>query len=1125
VAYTPVVQGPAGTPVAHTRGGSGGALSTLPDWWAIIDAMGGTSTPSSGSGVPDINGQVGGGLLPVAFGLVRVPGTMLYVQGLGDMTSGQGVIAWSEGEIGSIDTLYGGFAARSDAVVTVVVNQHVGEPGGETNPGNIFGSAKPGFASAAYTHWTIATASGYRWWNYIPGGSNDGGWGASSGVMAVVPWWADIHALKVYDPRLDSTNGGTGTQRYNDPTTWAWSQNPILQSCYLLVKYGNLHPGVDIDWPNIAAMAQASDDAGFTCNIVFSTKTLLRDALTAVLQTCNGQPISVNGKAGFFLDIPNPAAAVASFSEEDGDIFGLKYEWLSARDRYTQYAVSFKNSAADYKDDQTPIFGDPGTFSSEATKTVSSVNTTTETLTLTSSPGWSVNDTVRFSQNAGVAIPGLADGATYYVKTISGADVTLAPSAGGVVINLTGTPVITTQYLQRVGLLYPPTVVVKLQTVNAPGINTLAAAIILRDYLYNAQAITFRISGTMNGRGILLQQGQKIHLTTLKGIDADFLLIQIPGDAQGFFAFVAKPYSAGTYGSTPITQTPPIVPTPPPNPATAGSDVSVTSTAGERKSVTSSSTVTTVYNIWQVVTYQLPTTGTPLKELRVRGFRGTGALTKTWADMVASEVVIPLVGNEPPPDATHSALSVPSVVKTIETLTFDSFGRLSNTTDVTGPTRIIIKTATSVDALSTGVTIDVAAATTSVDVTLAPADTGRSRIIEQPAGAIDGANRIFTASKTPSTSRIMCFVDKAFLVGGVDYGRVGPVVTLKYTVEPPRQTVIFDYDYGNIDDGHGTPETLPLGTASTWTAEAIASFDWADVAFSPPLQVFAALHRATTGGTTAIYTSTDGQAWTPQTTPGTANWKSISWVNDRFLVSSETSSPQTIYSTDGVTWLGGTGRAATARYAYGAGLYVGVYWGASSDISTSPDLTTWTDYPIGSSQTMAGLCYSPPLGLFVAVGSAGAIYTSPNGVTWTPQSGGTGRNWASVIWVTELGLFVAVASGDGGSQNTNCATSPDGVNWTTRATPNTHAHTWQAVAWSVPRQLLVAVSGSTYGEALSVMTSYNGIAWTEQVTPFVSGPYYGHWRDVACSDGATVDVVVAVGGASGTSPTAMFSLA
>lgn len=39
---------------------------------------------------------------------------------------------------------------------------------------------------------------------------------------------AVVKGKKVYDPRLDSTNGGSGSHRYDQPATWAWSENPAL---------------------------------------------------------------------------------------------------------------------------------------------------------------------------------------------------------------------------------------------------------------------------------------------------------------------------------------------------------------------------------------------------------------------------------------------------------------------------------------------------------------------------------------------------------------------------------------------------------------------------------------------------------------------------------------------------------------------------------------------------------------------------------------------------------------------------------------------------------------------------------------------------------------------------------
>ena len=33
---------------------------------------------------------------------------------------------------------------------------------------------------------------------------------------------------RLYDPRLDSTNGGSGPHRWNNPGTWEWSGNPAI---------------------------------------------------------------------------------------------------------------------------------------------------------------------------------------------------------------------------------------------------------------------------------------------------------------------------------------------------------------------------------------------------------------------------------------------------------------------------------------------------------------------------------------------------------------------------------------------------------------------------------------------------------------------------------------------------------------------------------------------------------------------------------------------------------------------------------------------------------------------------------------------------------------------------------
>jgi hypothetical protein len=72
-----------------------------------------------------------------------------------------------------------------------------------------------------------------------------------------------VKGLKVYDPRLDSTvSGGSGSHRDDDPTTWEWSENPVLCLLdYLRDDYmGPGFPMAAFDTANIIAAANICDE-------------------------------------------------------------------------------------------------------------------------------------------------------------------------------------------------------------------------------------------------------------------------------------------------------------------------------------------------------------------------------------------------------------------------------------------------------------------------------------------------------------------------------------------------------------------------------------------------------------------------------------------------------------------------------------------------------------------------------------------------------------------------------------------------------------------------------------------------------------------------------------------------
>lgn len=67
-------------------------------------------------------------------------------------------------------------------------------------------------------------------------------------------------AVKLYDPRLDSTNGGSGSHRLNDRSTWEWSDNgPLVIADYVAHEDGYGLGYGNVNWANIAAEADVAD--------------------------------------------------------------------------------------------------------------------------------------------------------------------------------------------------------------------------------------------------------------------------------------------------------------------------------------------------------------------------------------------------------------------------------------------------------------------------------------------------------------------------------------------------------------------------------------------------------------------------------------------------------------------------------------------------------------------------------------------------------------------------------------------------------------------------------------------------------------------------------------------------
>jgi hypothetical protein len=117
----------------------------------------------------------------------------------------------------------------------------------------------------------------------------------------------DCKYQKCYDPRLDSTYpGGSGTHRINDPSTWAWTENPFL--CALHWTLGVTHNDVErvgifakpdqILIADFVTGANVADDNGWGCGNLFTSTDSKWGILSALLEAGGAVPVIKGGKIG-----------------------------------------------------------------------------------------------------------------------------------------------------------------------------------------------------------------------------------------------------------------------------------------------------------------------------------------------------------------------------------------------------------------------------------------------------------------------------------------------------------------------------------------------------------------------------------------------------------------------------------------------------------------------------------------------------------------------------------------------------------------------------------------------------------------------------------------------------------
>lgn len=254
-------------------------------------------------------------------------------------------------------------------------------------------------------------------------------------------------------------------------------------------------------------------------------------------------------------------------------------------------------------------------------------------------------------------------------------------------------------------------------------------------------------------------------------------------------------------------------------------------------------------------------------------------------------------------------------------------------------------------------------------------------------------------------------------------------------------------------------------------------------------------------GTTA-YTSPDGITWTARTLPSSSAWRSIAWNGTVFCtVADDINGTTAATSPDGITWTARTLPAAGAASAWYSIAAKGSRFCAvsynSSLAAWSDDGISWTSATLPSTGNWISICSAlTTTNLFcvIAYGSNKAA-TSPDGVTWTARTLPSSGNWTSVAsdgtGFLAVGLYPLAATSANGTTwaaqslpisadgvqsvawNGNvwmvldygsayCATSPDGVAWTTKSMPS--YSNWNALAWN--GKIFCATSNTIFATSL-----------------------------------------------------------
>ena len=332
-----------------------------------------------------VNKFTANGHIPIVYGTRKVGGHVVFLETSG--TDNQYLymaLVLSEGEINDISSIQ-----INDNTVTwsgdIADNTQITVGSGDANfyDGASLITCEPHFGSDSQSASSLlSTLSSWTSNHRLRGLAylairfewNQDKFGSLPSVTAIV------QGKKVYNPNLDGTvTGGSGSHRKDTSSTWAYSDNPILQlldylrnerfgmgiaNSYFDSNFADWQTASDVCDANITPYSGASQIDLMDSHIVIDTS---RKAIDNVKEFVRGSRSYLNFSSGVYNILVESTGSASITLTEDNIIGGISVSSKSKNSRYNRVIVNFTNPDKNYQSDtaQFPPVDETGIASAD----------------------------------------------------------------------------------------------------------------------------------------------------------------------------------------------------------------------------------------------------------------------------------------------------------------------------------------------------------------------------------------------------------------------------------------------------------------------------------------------------------------------------------------------------------------------------------------------------------------------------------------------------------------------------------------------------------------------------------------------------------------------------------------